>query len=189
MHKFKLSKKLVTLVIALFIYFFAGINQSNKITRTKLNKFLAPTKILSSISSTQLVKVKRVIDGDTIEIESGQKVRYIGIDTPELHDPRKSVQCFAKESMEKNKQLVEGKNVKLEKDVSETDKYGRLLRYVFIDQTGTTSALFVNEYLVREGFAYAATFPPDVKYVNLFLKAQQEARENRKGLWNKCSLF
>src|SRR3990167_3408922 len=81
---------------------------------------------------TNTVLVTRVIDGDTIEIEGGQKVRYIGIDTPETVDPRKPVQCFGVEASNKNKELVSGKRDRLEKDVSETDKYGRLLRYIYI---------------------------------------------------------
>ena len=130
--------------------------------------------------NNQQYKVKRVVDGDTIELENGQKVRYIGINTPETVDPRRPVQCFGIESSLANKKLVEGKAVTLEKDVSETDKYGRLLRYVYLGN------VFVNEYLVRNGFAQVSSYPPDVKYQNIFLKAQQEARRIRLGLWNKC---
>ena len=128
-------------------------------------------------------KVVRVIDGDTIEIEGGIKVRYIGIDTPETVDPRKPVQCFGKEASAKNEELVGGKEVKLEKDVSETDKYGRLLRYVWVGD------LLVNEYLVKEGYAQVSTYPPDVKYQDRFLAAQKEARENNRGLWSACNYF
>jgi len=128
-------------------------------------------------------KVVRVIDGDTIEIEGGVKVRYIGIDTPETVDPRKPVQCFGKEASAKNEELAGGKEVKLEKDVSETDKYGRLLRYVWVGD------LLVNEYLVKEGYAQVSTYPPDVKYQERFLAAQKEARENNRGLWGACSYF
>jgi len=128
----------------------------------------------------QLFKVVKVVDGDTIALENGEVVRYIGIDTPETVHPSKPVQCFGKEASEKNKELVEGKMVKLEKDVSERDKYGRLLRYVWVN------GIFVNDYLVREGYAYVSTYPPDVKYSEQFLKAQQEARENKKGLWASC---
>lgn len=127
--------------------------------------------------SAQTVKVTRVVDGDTIEIEGGQKVRYIGIDTPETVDPKKPVQCFGKEASNKNKELVENKQIRMEKDVSETDQFGRLLRYVYIDD------IFVNDYLVRQGFAHIATFPPDVKYQSQFLQAEKEARENNRGLW------
>lgn len=122
-------------------------------------------------------KVIRVIDGDTIKIEGDKVVRYIGIDTPETVHPSKPVQCYGKEASDKNRELVEGKEVKLEKDVSETDKYGRLLRYVWFEE------VLVNEYLVREGYAQSSTYPPDVKYQDRFLEAQREAREEKKGLW------
>lgn len=150
---------------------------------------LTPTTSLPSITpevkgiQTQKVLVTRVIDGDTVEIEGGEKVRYIGIDTPETVDPRKPVQCYGKEASDKNKELVEGKEVKLEKDISETDKYGRLLRYVWLGD------ILVNEYLVKEGYAQVSTYPPDVKYQDRFLAAQREARENKRGLWEACSYF
>lgn len=137
-------------------------------------------KQVTPFTSRTFAKVTRVNDGDTIEIEGGQKLRYIGMDTPELYDPRKPVQCFGTEAKEKNKELVEGKIVKLEKDVSETDKYGRLLRYVWVDN------LLVNDYLVKEGYARISTYPPDVKYQSLFSQSEKEARENKRGLWGKC---
>lgn len=124
----------------------------------------------------------RVIDGDTIELENGQKVRYIGIDTPETVDPRKPVQCFGVEAKNRNKELVEGKQVRLEKDISETDKYGRLVRYVYVGDT------FINLALVQEGFASSYTYPPDVKYQNQFIEAERIAREQKKGLWGSCPI-
>jgi len=130
---------------------------------------------------TETVKVTRVIDGDTIEIEGGERVRYIGIDTPETVDPRTTVQCYGKEASNKNKELVEGKEVRLEKDVSETDKYDRLLRYIWIGDT------LINEVLVKEGFAYSSSYPPDVKYQDRFIAAQKEARNNNRGLWGTCT--
>ena len=133
-------------------------------------------------ANRQSVKVTRVIDGDTIEIESGQKVRYIGIDTPETVHPDMKVQCFGKEAAVKNKELVEGKTVELEKDVSETDKYGRLLRYVYAED------IFVNDFLIRQGFAHASTYPPDVKYQDQLRAAEEEARSNNRGLWSQCDL-
>lgn len=129
-----------------------------------------------------LIKVKRVVDGDTIELETGEKVRYIGIDTPETVDPNTPVQCYGKEANERNKNLVEGKEVLLEKDFSEKDQYGRLLRYVWVGD------LLVNDYLVREGYAYASSFPPDVKYQDRFTQAQQEARQAKRGLWGDFCL-
>ena len=136
--------------------------------------------------SAQLHKVKRVIDGDTIELENGQKVRYIGIDAPELHHPKKSLQCFGREAMLINQELVEGKVIRLEKDFSETDKYRRLLRYVYVPTESSPSGLFVNDYLVKEGYASASTYPPDVKYSDQFKTAERIARINNLGLWNKC---
>ncbi len=124
--------------------------------------------------------VTRVIDGDTIEVEiegESYKVRYIGIDTPELHHPTKPVGYFAQEAYEKNRELVEGQTVFLEKDVSETDQYGRLLRYVYVGD------IFVNAYLVQQGYALVSTYPPDVKYQERFLELQREAREAGRGLW------
>jgi micrococcal nuclease len=122
----------------------------------------------------------RAIDGDTIEVEiegESYKVRYIGIDTPELHHPTKPVGYYAQEAYEKNRELVEGKTVFLEKDVSETDSYGRLLRYVYVGNT------FVNAYLVQHGYALVSTYPPDVKYQERFVELQREAREAGRGLW------
>lgn len=141
-----------------------------------------PTVTLTPVSSqsAELATVKRVVDGDTIELTDGRKVRYIGIDTPELHHPTKGVQCFGKEAMEKNKELVEGKEIRMKKDVSETDRYKRLLRYIWVND------IFVNEYLAREGYALQATFPPDVANAELFRQAAEDARQNNKGLWKAC---
>ncbi len=132
-----------------------------------------------------LVKVGRVIDGDTIEIEGGEHVRYIGMNTPETVDPRKPVQCFGHEASERNRELVEGKFVRLAKDITERDKYGRLLRYVFLP-TGATSSIFINLALVEEGYAFSYTFPPDVKYQKEFVAAERAAREAGRGLWAAC---
>lgn len=140
---------------------------------------------LTPMASNLLVKVIRVIDGDTIEVGIGGSyytVRYIGIDTPETKHPIQGVEYFGLEASEKNRQLVENKMVYLEKDISETDKYNRLLRYVFVGD------VMVNAALVEGGYAEVSTYPPDVKYVELFLELQQEARESRRGLWNLDSM-
>lgn len=135
-------------------------------------------------ANTQSVKVAQVIDGDTIKIEGGERVRYIGIDTPETVHPDEPIECYGKEASAKNKDLVDGQTVDLEKDVSERDKYGRLLRYVWVGDQ------LVNEYLVREGFAHSSTYPPDVKYQSRFLEAERLAREEGKGLWgNFCDTW
>ncbi len=99
------------------------------------------------------------------------KVRYIGIDTPELGEP------WADEATELNRQLVEGENVRLEKDVSETDKYKRLLRYVYVGDT------FVNAELVKQGLAWAKAYEPDTKYQDYFEELEAKAREAGLGIW------
>lgn len=131
-------------------------------------------------AAAELVKVSRVIDGDTIEIEGGERVRYIGMDTPETVDPRKPVQCFGVEASKKNKELVEGKMVRLEKDITNRDKYNRLLRYVWLGDT------LVNLELVKQGFAHSYSYPPDVKYQEQIVAAEKQAREAKLGLWNAC---
>lgn len=138
--------------------------------------------ISSGAASTTVVQVGRVLDGDTIELIDGRRVRYIGIDTPEIGDVRTTIKCFAQEAKEENVRLVEGKTVRLEKDISETDKYGRLLRYVYVGD------VFINDYLVRQGFARIDTVPPDVKFQQQFLGAEREARESKRGLWSSCPL-
>jgi micrococcal nuclease len=122
-------------------------------------------------------KVIRVIDGDTIQLEGGDRVRYIGMNTPELE----TNECFATEASEINKNLVLGKIIKLEKDISDTDKYGRLLRYVYVDN------VFIDDYLVKNGDAKVMTIPPDTKYKDEFLQSQNYAKQNNLGLWGKCN--
>ncbi len=143
--------------------------------------FTKPKGVVNGITMSEAT-VKRIVDGDTVELSDGQKLRYIGIDTPETKDPRRPVGCFGKEASNKNNELVGGKEVTLEKDVSETDNYGRLLRSVWVGD------LFVNEYLVKNGYAYASTYPPDVKYQNIFRQAEIYARDNSLGLWGSCPL-
>lgn len=126
------------------------------------------------------LRVARIVDGDTIELSDGEVIRYIGIDTPETKDRRKTVECFGKEASEYNSQLVLGKTVRLEKDVSETDKYGRKLRYVWVDDK------MVNLTLVEMGMARAASYPPDVRYQDKFREAERKARVSNLGLWSKC---
>lgn len=146
-------------------------------------------EVIQPPSSGQIVRVAKVVDGDTIVIESGgQKynVRFIGIDTPETVDPRRPVGCFGKEASNEAHRLMDNQSVVLVKDISDTDKYGRLLRYVYLVKDND-SWLFVNDYLVRNGFAKSSTYPPDVKHQEEFKQAEVEAREAKRGLWGgKC---
>jgi micrococcal nuclease len=127
--------------------------------------------------------VLRVIDGDTILVAIDgreERVRYIGVDTPETVAPDRPVGCFGPEASARNKALVEGKTVELERDISERDRFDRLLRYVYVDGT------LVNAELLREGYATSVTFPPDVRENERFRTLEQEARTARRGLWSAC---
>lgn len=133
----------------------------------------------------QIATVRSVSDGDTVraDLEDGPddvRVRYIGIDTPELTTEAGGPEPFAADAAERNEELVRDRRVCLERDVSQTDRFGRLLRYVWLPD-GT----LVNEILLREGLASVATFPPDVKYVERFRAAERAAREARAGRWRE----
>lgn len=127
-------------------------------------------------------QVVNVVDGDTIDVRIAgreHRVRYIGIDTPETVHPTRGEEPYGREAPDRNKQLVSGQTVYLEKDVSQTDQCGRLLRYVWI-----TEGSMVNATLVAGGYAQVATYPPDVRYVDIFLELQRKAIVERRGLWS-----
>ncbi|MFN3477335.1 MAG: thermonuclease family protein [Candidatus Methylomirabilales bacterium] len=124
------------------------------------------------------VKVKRVIDGDTILLQNGERVRYIGINAPEVNHSPRGAEPLGREAKEANRRLVEGKRVRLEFDSERRDKYGRLLAYVFLED-GT----FVNGWLVERGLAKAVSYPPNLKYQDLLKKLEQEARKKQLGVW------
>jgi micrococcal nuclease len=129
-----------------------------------------------------VVTVSRVVDGDTIEIaptvDGLTEVRLIGVDTPETKDPRTGVQPYGEAAYRFTASALEGEEVSLEFDVERTDRYGRLLAYVWLPD-----GRMFNEVLLEEGYAQVATFPPNVKYVEPFEEAQREAREAGRGLW------
>lgn len=135
-----------------------------------------PVEIPPRAVFQEIASVTHVVDGDTIEIEGGRRVRYIGIDTPEL------TKCFGSSAKEKNSDLVAGKTVRLVGDVSEKDSYGRLLRYVYVED------MFVNDTLVRQGFARAEPVKPDTLFASQFYAAQTEAKQENRGLWQACQM-
>ena len=123
--------------------------------------------------------VRWVNDGDTIVLNSGQRVRYIGIDAPEVaHDDQKP-QPYAYKARSYNKNLVMTKKVRLEYDAERHDRYGRVLAYVFLEDGN-----LLNERLLQVGLAYFLYRKPNVRYNNIFLKAQHEAMRTKKGIWN-----
>lgn len=134
---------------------------------------------------TQDATLVRVVDGDTIGVMVGgveERVRYIGIDTPELNTSSPATpDPYAEAATEANRRLLAGGRLVLEKDVSERDQYGRLLRDVWLERDGAWT--LVNLALVVEGYAQGSTYPPDVKYVDVLLAAQRVAREEQRGLW------
>jgi len=134
---------------------------------------LLPSGCNLAETDTGAVRVARVIDSDTVILASGEHVRYIGIDAPELSPE----EAYAEEARAANRELVEGNTVRLEKDVSETDRYDRLLRYIWVD------VVMVNLELVRRGLAEAKAYPPDTRYQDLLEAAENEARQAGRGMW------
>ncbi len=125
-------------------------------------------------------EVLRAIDGDTIEIEGGERIRYIGIDAPETGAEPEGPDCFAAEAARKNQELVAGKTVELLPDAEDRDQHGRLLRYVFAD------GVFVNAELARLGYAEARSFAPNLRFQQLFTQLAHRARLDGLGLWSAC---
>jgi micrococcal nuclease len=176
----------ILLLAALFVY----SNQSGKTKQAQIFKIDFP---FSKSRNYGDILVTRAIDGDTLQLESGERVRLIGIDTPEMHESDKlhrdsqrsgqdvgAIKAMGKKAYEFTRALVEGKRVSLEFDVEKYDRYDRLLAYVYL-KDGT----FVNAEIVKQGYASLMTFPPNVKYADLFLKLSQEARQKERGLWKE----
>ncbi len=128
---------------------------------------------ISTVDVITTVHVVRVIDGDTFVLDDGRRVRLLGIDTPEKG------KWYFDEATQRMKELVEGKNVTLVKDVSETDKYDRLLRHVYIGDQ------WINEVMIAEGYAQFITIPPDVAHVDTFRAVQKQAFAGHVGLWQE----
>jgi micrococcal nuclease len=174
-------------IIALSSYLYAGDLDPQFHSREEV-KFKIPVGRSYDYSN---ILVKRVVDGDTLVLASGERVRLIGIDTPEIHESDKlhrdskrsqqsasEIKKMGERSYQFTKGLVEGKPIRLEFDVEREDRYKRLLAYVYL-KDGT----FVNAEIVRQGYASLMTYPPNVKYADLLLKLYREARENKRGLW------
>ncbi|PIR56848.1 MAG: hypothetical protein COU72_04065 [Parcubacteria group bacterium CG10_big_fil_rev_8_21_14_0_10_41_35] len=144
---------------------------------------VTPAKPATSDPKYTYYSVIKVVDGDTLSINLEgvtETIRLIGINTPETVDPRKPVECFGKQASDKAKMLLSGKNVRIEKDVTQgdRDKYGRLLAYVWRDD-----GLFFNEYMIQEGYAYEYTYNKPYKYQTDFKADQTTAKAQNKGLW------
>ena len=126
----------------------------------------------SSSPMMEQALVVQVIDGDTVELADGRYVRYLGIDTPELGE------AYSSEASDRNRELVEGKTVELQRGKRDQDEFGRLLRYVYVD------GVFVNAELVAQGYARAYIFDPDERYSQILVQLEQYAKMREQGLWS-----
>nr|WP_314278951.1 thermonuclease family protein [uncultured Peptostreptococcus sp.] len=152
----------------------------------------------ASATNFEKARVVRVIDGDTLHvIISGKKykLRMVGVDTPETVHPNKPVQFYGKEASDYTKKQLNNRDVYLQKDVSDTDKYGRLLRYVWLKEPLSNnpsqdeiSKYMYNAQLIMNGYAYSYTYQPDTRYSEFFSKLQGQARNKSLGLWNENKL-
>lgn len=190
--KFRLGRKNTIKLIVVLISFFLGVFYSSK---KEINRSLIkPTASFVTITADDLpvaspsaafYQVVRVIDGDTIVVKINDKnetVRLIGINSPEVNDPRKPVECFGHEASNKAKEILTGKKVRLEADPtqSDRDKYGRLLRYVFL-KDGTN----FNQLMIEQGYAFEYTYHFPYRYQKEFKQAQKKAEKEGMGLWEE----
>lgn len=177
------TQKNILALIAMIITIVLGTN-------TTLQKNAPPVaQVATSTTSADMwYPVKKIVDGDTIEIivnTKTVKVRLIGLDTPEIVDPRRPVMCFGKEASNEAKKILAGQSVRIETDPSQDtyDKYGRLLAYVYAPANVTPEGILVNKYMISEGFGHEYTYNLPYKYQKEFKAAERSARENQKGLW------
>lgn len=192
MEKKKVLSLLIIGVLFILIGFILGKSSVQKVQNNKQEN-QAPSSSISqapfvtqSTSKTQvnqLYRAVKVIDGDTIQVDINGKtetLRLIGIDAPEAGDSRSLVSCFGNEATNKAKEILNGKSVRLESDSTqgERDKYGRLLRYVFLEN-GTN----FNNLMISQGFAHEYTYRVPYKYQTEFKQAERQAREKKLGLW------
>lgn len=141
----------------------------------------------------EAVTLNRVVDGDTAKFVLADgtiaDVRFILVDTPETVDPNQPVACFGEETSAFTRWLLSlGGDIYLERDVSDTDRFGRLLRYVWLD-FGNGEVYLVNEAIARSGYGQLSTFPPDVKYVEEVQAGVEFAQRHQLGLWGACEAF
>ena len=167
--------------ILLLIFFVLVIGcTSNASQNLKVKPLVTEPNEKNSSSNLIKYKVIRVIDGDTVELKNGERLRYNDIDTPETVHPSKPVECYGPQASAKNKDLVEGEIILVELGDPEKDRYGRLLGYVYIDD------LFVNAELVRGGYAEVNSYGnPGSKLSNL-LDIEKNAKKSKQGLWGAC---
>jgi micrococcal nuclease len=184
--------KLLLLTAILVPLVFACVPAASKITELKPEAVQesdvveANTSTGATVSNRIEAMVTKVLDGDTIEVNingAQYKLRYIGIDAPEPDSIDTNTRNIALKAADKNSEMVGNQKVEIEKDVSETDRYGRLLRYVY------AGGLMVNAELVKSGYAQAVSYPPDTKYQSLFSSLQAGAKASKAGMWGSSGYY
>lgn len=163
--RFKLSK-VATVSLAVALVFGFGFLAGYYCSRTPGG---------SKTYETERAEVMNVVDGDTITLRDGRSVRYLGIDTPETGEP------YGGEATDKNKEFVQGQIVEMQRGIRDKDKYGRILRYVYIDGT------FVNAELVAQGYARAYIFDQNERYSQVLVQLEQYAKFQKKGIWGNSN--
>ena len=180
MHKMLIKSRFITgLLFGICIIVVVGCIPAENVPKTEPQNQHTQTDVTNQDPAEEnLVLVERVIDGDTFEISGDERVRLIGVDTPETVKPGTFPEPYGQEASDFTKSKLEGQHVELVFDVQERDQYGRFLAYVYLDD-GT----FFNELLVREGYGMVYTVPPNVAHRDTFLEAQRYAMENGLGIW------
>ena len=133
-----------------------------------------------SLSAARYHKVQFVYDGDTVLLDNKKRVRYLGINAPEINHEGGKSEFMAHAAQNLNRKLVDKTWIRLEYDQERKDRYGRLLAYVHLD------TMFVNAALLRAGCCHAAAYPPNTKYRGLFETLETEAKQHGRGMWGKC---
>ena len=142
---------------------------------------------IPTTGEAKTAKVQRVIDGDTLELEDGRRVRYLMIDTPETKKPGTPVMCYGPEASAFNKLMAENKIVNLVPDKRPTDRYGRELYFIFLSGANTKDiSQSLNAELVKKGYARSSAYAPNTTYKAEFQKFQNEAQSNKLGAWANC---
>lgn len=164
------------IIICILFILYRILAQLHSETSPPLISTITNSPTISMMETT----VSFVYDGDTIQISDDTRVRLIGIDAPELAHDNSNQQCFATESANLLKELILGQKISIEQDKQKQDVYGRMLGYIWAD------TVFINDFMIRQGYARAMPIKPDIKYAVLFYDAQKDAQENKRGLWKEC---
>lgn len=189
-----MNKILVNIIVFLtLIVVFIGFKEGNWLQNLGLTDTYKPSNsyakstINGSKENIERSQVRRVVDGDTVELTNGQKVRMLNIDTPETVKANTPVMCYGLEASNFTKKLLTDKMVQLTYDKEPNDQYGRGLRFIFLDGVDTSNVEnSINAELVKNGFAKMVVYKPNNTYANEFQDWENEAKEKKLGVWGSC---